>query len=512
MTPFQRLGLPADSDERAIKRAYARELKRCRPDDDPEGFQALNEAYQQCLHIAAQRAFALAVAQDDGDAPAEAMAPAMPRSAAPAPPSPPAAPPRASAPAADAAAPRSRPASAPRPEARHEPQHEPQRAAEPEPQPRYFDLPAFLAELFDFAQRRLAVDLQRWLRDCEALYSLELKHALRAPVAHALAQHEPPLAPAATEIIAEYFDLGALYDPDPRLRHWLAVASDRGARSVAFERILGEYRNAHDRLVDRWLFGELQRPALWPRRALIALIPTLPGRLRGLLLRLQRVGPEWLERRLNPGAVGFWLRACDPERLDPRRIAIAAARIPLYYLAAVWFVSMLMGFDPAPREHAARNIGLIFAGWTAAALAWIGLCRVQRWMAQRMRWDPLSAYTWVLLAACAAGAYWLPFQATLIAGIVGFVQARSRATPVPAVICLLTATLAALAVTPPSALAHDTAVPLIAVVAAAVLPLHDIVLARRFGATLAEVRAGAGKLWRLAQILAAVAVAGYVLR
>lgn len=499
MTPFQRLGLAPDSDERAIKRAYARELKRCRPDDDPEGFQALNETYQQCLHIAAQRAFALAGAQ------ADAAAQAMPRPAAPAPPSPPAAPTRAAVPAGDA--PRPRPATEPQPEPRHEPQH----ADEPEPQPRYFDLRAFLTELFDFAQRRLAVDLQRWLRDCEPLYSLELKHALRAPVAHALAECEPPLAPAATDAIAEYFDLGALYDPDPRLRHWLAVATDRGARSVAFERILGEYRNAHDRLVDRWLFGELQRPAFWPRRALIALIPTLPSRLRGLLLRLQRVGPEWLGQRLNPGAVGFWLRACDPERLDPRRIAIAAARIPLYYLAAVWFVSMLMGFDPAPRENAARNIGLIFAGWAAAALAWIGLCRAQRWMAQRMRWDPLSAYTLVLLAACAAGAYWLPFQATLIAGIVGFVQARSRATPVPAVICLLTATLAALAATPPSALAYDAAVPLVAVAAAAVLPLHDFALARRFGVTLAEIRAGAGKLWRLAQILAAVAVAGYLL-
>lgn len=509
MTPFHRLGLAPDSDERAIKRAYARELKRCRPDDDPDGFQALNEAYQQCLRIAAQRAFALAAAQDkegdsgSDDAQTETAAREMPGPVAPAPPSPPAAPTRASAPAGEAARPRPAPGS--RPAARDEPQH----AAEP--QPRYFDLQAFLGELFDFAQRRLTVDLQRWLRDCEPLYSLQLKHALRAPVAHALAECEPPLAPAATDVIAEYFDLGALYDPDPRLRHWLAVASDRGARSVAFERILGEYRNAHDRLVDRWLFNELQRPALWPRRALIALIPTLPSRLRGLLLRLQRVGPEWLEQRLNPGAVGFWLRACDPERLDPRRIAIAAARIPLYYLAAIWFLSMLMGFDPAPRDNAARNIGLVFAGWAAAALAWIGLRRMQRWMVQRMRWDPLSAYTLALLAACAACAYWLPFQAALIAGIVGFVQARSRATPVPAMVCLLVAALAAVAITPPAARAYDATAPLVVVAAAAVLPLHDLALARRFGVTLAEVRAGAGKLWRLAQILAAVAVAGYLL-
>jgi len=506
MTPFQRLGLAPGSDEREIKRAYARELKRCRPDDDPQGFQALNEAYQQCLRIAAQRAVARALAEnDDGesnDAPNAAIAQAMPQP--PAPRAPPA--PEIARPAADAAPRRS--AS----DARPEPPPASARSTEPEPQPQYFDLQAFLEELFAFAERRLAVDLQRWLRNCEPLYSLELKHALRAPVAHALAQREPPLAPPATEAIADYFDLGALNDPDLRLRHWLAVAGDRGARSVAFERILGEYRNAHDRLVDRWLFGELQRPALWPRRALIALIPSLPSRLRGLLLRLQRIGPEWLERRLDPGAVNFWLRAGDPERLDPRRIAIAAVRIPLYYLATVWFVSMLMGFDPAPLQNIARNSGLVFAGWMAAALAWIGLRRLQRWMSQRMGWDPIAAYTIALLAACAVAACWLPFQATLIAGLIGFVQARSRATPLPAMLCFLIGALAALAVTPSSLLAYDPAMPLVAVAAAALLPLHDFAVSRRLGVPMAQVRAGAGKLWRLAQILAAVAVAGFLLR
>ncbi|SDX21868.1 hypothetical protein [Lysobacter enzymogenes] len=501
MTPFKRLGLSPGSDEREIKRAYARELKRCRPDDDPQGFQALNEAYQQCLRIAAQRAvaFALAAADEDDSAPPSAIAQTQPHPAAPTPPA---------APARDAP-------SQPAPESRHDAQpasHEPHNADPAEPQARYFDLQAFLEELFDFAQRRLAVDLQRWLRDCEPLYSLDLKHALRAPVAHALAQHEPPLAPAATDAIADYFDLGALYDPDPRLRHWLAVASDRGARSVAFERILGEYRNAHDRLVDRWLFGELQRPAFWPRRALIALIPSLPSRLRGLLLRLQRVGPEWLERRLDPSAVGFWLRACDPERLDPRRIAIAAVRIPLYYLAAAWFVWLLMAYDPAPLQDIPRNIAVLFAAWMAAALGWIGLVRSRRWMTQRMGWDPFVAYTIVLLAACAACAYWLPFQAALIACVIGFVQARSRAAPVPAMLCFLIGALATIAVTPSSLLAYDSAAPLIPIAAATVLPLHDFALSRRLGVPMAQVRAGAGKLWRLAQILAAVAVAGFLLR
>jgi hypothetical protein len=43
------LGLDENADERAVKRAYAALLRRHRPDEDPAGFQRLNEAYQAAL-------------------------------------------------------------------------------------------------------------------------------------------------------------------------------------------------------------------------------------------------------------------------------------------------------------------------------------------------------------------------------------------------------------------------------------------------------------------------------
>lgn len=40
---------PGDATEKDVKRAYARRLKKCRPDQDPEGFRLLHEAYQTAL-------------------------------------------------------------------------------------------------------------------------------------------------------------------------------------------------------------------------------------------------------------------------------------------------------------------------------------------------------------------------------------------------------------------------------------------------------------------------------
>ena len=53
--PWNVLGLPGPSELPEIRRAYARKLKAVHPEEDPEGFQQLHDAYQQACRIARQK-------------------------------------------------------------------------------------------------------------------------------------------------------------------------------------------------------------------------------------------------------------------------------------------------------------------------------------------------------------------------------------------------------------------------------------------------------------------------
>ena len=52
MDCWQILGIEPTNDERAIKRAYAKQLKTTRPDDDAAAYQRLREAFDYALAVA----------------------------------------------------------------------------------------------------------------------------------------------------------------------------------------------------------------------------------------------------------------------------------------------------------------------------------------------------------------------------------------------------------------------------------------------------------------------------
>lgn len=61
------LGIRASTDEREIKRAYAARLKTTRPEDDPQAFQALRDAYEAALQLARYANEHGYQADDEGD-------------------------------------------------------------------------------------------------------------------------------------------------------------------------------------------------------------------------------------------------------------------------------------------------------------------------------------------------------------------------------------------------------------------------------------------------------------
>nr|WP_314430875.1 hypothetical protein [uncultured Brevundimonas sp.] len=76
---WRELAISPSTDEREIRRAYARRLKIVHPEDDPEGFQALRAAFEQALNHARHAAWEADNGWNDDDAVDEGLdAPAAP--------------------------------------------------------------------------------------------------------------------------------------------------------------------------------------------------------------------------------------------------------------------------------------------------------------------------------------------------------------------------------------------------------------------------------------------------
>lgn len=344
---FHALGLPHAASSREIRRAYARLLKTIRPDEDPQAFQALHEAYEHALAMATWRERE-AVERTDGD-PGDAPAPRRPE----------------------------------------------------RPRPAAFALEPFLDEL----ARQLGVEgrLRAWLHQHEALWDLALKQALALPIARALPVRDFPLDEPEYEAIRQFFGIDATLlhrhhlSPQWHLmeRRARAHAHDLAAR----QRVEAMTRTTADRYglpeglrrpdtsfwLDDLAWGELYARPDPGRRFLLMLLPTGPLRAARMLRDLERrIGPEAAAKILEHGGKEYWRHAGDIGRYAPERLRIGALRIGM--LAASWllaqgYVAQLMSFREPVRllDMAMEIAGSVLAiGATWAALGAV-VAGVLRW-------------------------------------------------------------------------------------------------------------------------------------
>ena len=196
---LRELGLGPDADERAVKRAYAAQLKIIRPETDPEGFQALNETYQAALEWLRQH---------------------------PAPPETPA----VESLAASDATPRRYasvklhfegvPISMP-----------PFRSARKDENERVdFDEQDFFFTVLEQSEQLDSQAFKHWLERNEALYSMPLKAALAEPLVWFL-HDQPPLTREHLAITLAFFGLDTVNDTTMRLQEPLHRLHQTARRS-----------------------------------------------------------------------------------------------------------------------------------------------------------------------------------------------------------------------------------------------------------------------------------------
>lgn len=186
MDPFTLLGIDHGADDAAIKRAYAQRLRKTRPDDDPEGFQRLNEAYRA----------ALAHSKAGNGRPARGHGPAwnrpVPVRVTTANPGVPAVPVAANVP---------RPLREPRVHVVPlDPQHDAPRSRPPS-----FDPAAFIAEFREYCARDNAHALSRWLNQHPAFWNLPTKHAAGRLLLRALFEQPERMNEACFAATSDFF-------------------------------------------------------------------------------------------------------------------------------------------------------------------------------------------------------------------------------------------------------------------------------------------------------------------
>lgn len=314
--PYDLLGVGDDADERTIKRAYARLLKRHRPDDDPEGFQRLNEAYQAALSYPRDTTIPHA---DGDDLPG--MASPMPILETH----------QADAPAMHAT-------------------RSPGAAGNSDPVAPPVDEVHLRDDLLARATHELPSLLRQHLAQHPDLYSLEVKRRVGAEVFERIAYEDAPVSPGNLAVLGEFF---GFTPPDWVERRRQVVLAVENEDTQAFDE-------------DRPLtIRQLKRTFRWPLALLLACMPGFSIRAARLSQRLVADYGDNVPG-LDARQQAFFSGLADPFYAGAWRWAT----VLLSAGAATLLIAGLCQLTNVEPDRAARVTGMTFAAVAGMLCMW----------------------------------------------------------------------------------------------------------------------------------------------
>jgi len=344
---FDFLGVTADADERAVKRAYARLLKTTRPDEDPAGFQRLHEAYQEALLLLREQVLEVA----DADAYIVHVSPDT---------------------------------SPPSPYAGHS-----DALAQERPAP-CIDEAMLRAALIARAEGDLPSGFRHYLEHHPDLYDLEMKRRIGQAIFESIAYEEVQVRPGILAVLAEFFG----FTPPA----WVE------RRQQVLQAVSTENTEAFDE--DRPLtIRQLKRAFGWPLALVLACVPGFAFRAARLSQRLTADYGDDVPG-LNGRQQAFFERIADPYYAGPWRWATVLLTASLATLA----IAGLCAVSELSPERQHRMMGLTFAAVAGMLCIWHAMRALwalrERSTTLHSPWIALMP-AWLAVAGLLV-AWWLP--------------------------------------------------------------------------------------------------------
>lgn len=367
---FELLGLTPDADERAVKRAYAAKLKTTRPDEDPEGFQRLNEAYQAALAWARSGPHPDEGDEDDGYENEDGTGASSTDTVMQA-------------------------TTADRTQAADAQDARAQRTSEEPATP--FDPDAFLERCFALALHSRDGELRAWLDAQPVLWSLARKSQIGAWLLQEMHRRQPPIPPSRFDALLDYFgltDLRSGYDAYhlQRLRHRLQLTWE--LRTTQLRALAERTADGGSSLVSAMrqterILRQVSRPLSWPQALVAALMPMYPTTVRRFLHRLDHGDLDDLPPPIDADQIAFWNAAGDRSRFTRERWGVGIARVLTYAAIAALLhagFSAMAGSSVLKVSTPAVAMGglvLMATAW----LSWIGHDAFTTWQSRHDGYD-----------------------------------------------------------------------------------------------------------------------------